>query len=168
MENKYVKYFLVVAVIAVWGGIVYRVVKGLSQDEVAAPVTHAPVLAQAPVAEEAFVLNADYPDPFLPDADTATVEPVVKTPAVAAPASTPPPAGTPSPAAVPRESITDIVQFNGIIANPQKKSRVALLTIRGKEYVVREKERVSDMLIRKIAADKVTLIYKGRSYQVIK
>jgi len=66
--------------------------------------------------------------------------------------------GTPAPA---MESVTSILQLSGIIANPQKRSRVAIITLRGKEYLVREKEKIEGITIKKIERDRIRILYKG-------
>jgi hypothetical protein len=161
VNNKYVKYFLLVAVIGIWAAILFRVIRGLgsgpSREILPAPMASAPLQA----APDSFSLYADYPDPFLPESDSASADSLPKTghgglPAALTSADSPPT----------QETVNGIIQFNGIIANPAKKSKVAIVTIRGKEWMVKENEKIGDIRIRKIGKDQVFILYKGDLFAI--
>ncbi|HXB10120.1 MAG TPA: hypothetical protein VNW04_23515 [Puia sp.] len=166
MNNKYVKYFLIVAVIAVWATIIYRIAGGLSSGTQPIPPSVVASGNELKISSDTFALNADYPDPFLPDADSAATDTVtdrkVAPPLSAGNANA---AGGASHPPTP-ESVAGIIQLGGIIANPQKRSRIAIITLRGKEHLVREKERIEDIYIKSIGRDKIRILYKGEIFTI--
>lgn len=160
MSNKYLRYSLIVAVIAVWATIGYRVVHGLS-DPVLPPTERKPMLRENyNLKEDSFKLYADYPDPFLPDSDA---DPKDTSDRKSDPPSSPLPPSLP---ATENMTIKRIIVYNGMISNPKRKSRVAIVTIQGKEYMVREKETVDEIKILKIANDKLLISYRGEVYTI--
>jgi type II secretory pathway component PulC len=56
----------------------------------------------------------------------------------------------------------------GIIANPEKKLQIVILSINGKEVLLRQKERKEGVLVKKISRDKVSIEYKGRQADIEK
>jgi hypothetical protein len=165
VNNKYVKYFLIVAVVGVWAAIVYRVVHGLG----GAPVPHgAPGVASVKeykLDEDTFQLYADYPDPFLGDADSDSA----KADTMMRKAGVPVVPGPPSPPVQPRgELLADLLQYNGTISNPKRKARVAIITFQGKEYLVREKDKLGDVRVLKIERDRIVVLYKGEVFTIAK
>jgi hypothetical protein len=168
MENKYMKYGLIVGVIFVWGAIVFRVAGGISGTETAAPVTRPRVKASAPVVSESFVLFADYPDPFIPEPDSLDeIEGKKNGFAAAGPAganalvvSAPKPAPPPT--------LQSFLQYVGMVGNPEKKLKIGIINLHGKELLVKEKERHEEVLIKKIDKEKIGVIYKGRYVEVEK
>lgn len=162
MNNKNVKYFLIVAVIAVWATIIYRVTGGLGPGTSSPPPPVPSSRNHLKMASDTFTLYADYPDPFLPEADTASGDTIV------ARKPTPPlSAGNASPASA-EEFPGRIIQLTGIIGNPQKKSRVAIIILRGKEYLVREKEKIENIYIKRIEKDRIRILYKGEPFTIEK
>lgn len=163
MNNKYVKYFLIFTVAGVWAAIIYRIVHGLSGPAVA---RMAPARVPAEVMrpnEDTFHLYADYPDPFLPEEDAGKADSIAKKAAVTP--GTPAGMGTVPPAPpLTAEMVAGIVQYNGIISNPGKKTKVGIITIRGKEYLVRENDRIGDVRVRRIEKNKIWVLYKGEPF----
>ena len=163
MNNKYVKYFLIVAVVGVWAAIIYRVVHGLG----GAPVPHgAPGVARMKeykLDEDTFHLYADYPDPFLGDADSSKADSMMKkinVPVVVGPPS--------PPVQPPGELLAGLLQYNGTISNPKRRARVAIITFQGKEYLVREKDKVGDVRVLKIERDRIVVLFKGEAFTIAK
>ncbi len=163
MENKYVKYFLIIAALAIWITIIYRIVAGLSGP--AEPTTSERLIPKNEIKRntDSFNLYVDYPDPFLGSSDSTVIDTIAKkTPSVALDASTTPVKPLTS------EMIAAMIQYNGMISNPKKMSRVAIVTVRGREYLVREKEKAEDFQIRKIEKDRLSIGYKGESFTIHK
>lgn len=160
MENKYLKYGLIAGAVFVWGAIIVRVFGGLSRPT--PPPWQAPrqqVIAAQP-ASDSFVLFADYPDPFLPDPDSITD--------IAAKSTSPYPSPAGTPALPPPPPLKSMIQYIGLIANPQKKVKIAILNINGKEVLLREKGKKDGLLLIKIERDKVIVDYNGRHGEIEK
>lgn len=166
-NQKAVRYFLIAGVTVVWGLIIYRVADGLSGDDALPAPAMAAVHSSGIAAPAAgYTLIADYPDPFIPGADStktpAGVGPdVAQTVAPASGFTAPPP---PDPDAY-REGM---VQYLGMMANPEKKLKIASLTIKGTDHLVREGETVMGFKVKKIEPGKVMLIYRGKGIEVSK
>jgi len=168
MNNKYVKYFLIIAVVAVWATIIYRVAGGLSSGTQAIPLPIPVSRNELKLNSDTFALNADYPDPFLPDADSAAAD-TISTRKISPALSAANAGAAGSASHVPTsESVAGIIQLGGIIMNPQRRSRIAIITLRGKEHLVREKEKVEDVYIKSISKDKIRILYKGELFTIVK
>jgi hypothetical protein len=163
LDNKYVKYSLIIAALAIWVTIIYKIVAGLSGP--ADPVISERLIPKKEIKRntDSFNLYVDYPDPFLGSAESTVIDTVAKKPpSVALDASTTP--VKPMTA----EMIAGMIQYNGMISNPKKKSKIAIVTIRGREYLVREKEKAEDFQIRKIEKDRLSIGYKGEFFTIHK
>ncbi|HEY4205250.1 MAG TPA: hypothetical protein VGM31_00495 [Puia sp.] len=158
-KSKYLKYVLIVAVVGVWGAILYRIVRGLGSSS---PLTQAAPIhlaSELRPASDTFRLNADYPDPFLPQPDSLEKDTVLR------PSQLPMPVSQPSISNVPlEEPVGNIVQFNGVMGGPRNKRRVAIVTVHGKELMVREGEKIEGINIRRIRKNGIDILYKGKSY----
>jgi hypothetical protein len=162
MENKYVKYGLIIAVISVWALIVFRVIKGFGKSEV--PPTenkHSPVNGYKSL-DDTFSLVLNYPDPFLPTLDSVIEDTVVKAINPVGPNTNtvnvdPPPT---------KEMVTGIVQYTGIISNPQKKSKIAIINIQGKEFLMKENESNEEIRLMKIEKTLIRILYKGKVFEI--
>jgi hypothetical protein len=107
-------------------------------------------------------LISDYPDPFIPhednNKDEAIKQPEKQVPVnenSVAPKVPPKPAFDPS-----------VIQYRGMISNPENKIRVAIVNIGGGEHLVKLNEIVSNCKIRGIEKDRLVVVYKGRSYTI--
>ena len=164
MENKYFKYGLIVVVIAVWGAIIYRVAGGLSgPDKPVAAVYHKPK-AEAAVVREPFVLFADYPDPFLPEADSIELVDGKKTGTAPGPAGYAP--GSAPRVEPPEPTVQSFLTYVGMIGNPAKKLKVAIISLHGKEMLMKEKEKREGIVLRKIDKEWIGVVYKGKYVEV--
>jgi len=165
MNNKYLRYSLMGAVVLIWGIIVFRILNGLGGSEAPAiggrPVQHAEISSSI----DTFTLYADYPDPFIPEKE---IDDTVLSVSNAAGKKDLPVAQTATTPVITEATVAGIIQLKGIFSNPQKRSKVAIVTINGKEAIVHEKERLGGIYIAKIAKDHLQIIYKGRSFTIDK
>jgi hypothetical protein len=53
-----------------------------------------------------------------------------------------------------------------MIANPAKKIKIANISIQGKEYLVKERDRVEGYMIKKITAGILIITYKGKKFTI--
>jgi hypothetical protein len=161
VNNKYAKYFLIIAAVAVWAMIVYRVVSGLGAATVPASVERAPVAAVPVAAADSSQLYADYPDPFLGDNDSTSADSVAAKTALSAPA-----AGAGPVPAVTTESLAGWLQFKGIVSNPRNRRRVAIISIRGKDYLVKVNDQIEGVRIERIEKSGLLVAYQGTSVEL--
>lgn len=159
MNQKTIRYFLIGGVALVWGLIIYRIAVAATGDDginAASPLHTQPASLPVP---DTFSLYANYPDPFIPDTNT-TITTTMGTSAV-----------TPSQSAasqLPAATKVDIsfIQYHGMITNPSKKIKMALLSIHGKETMLREKESGMGVTIKKMSGSKLVLIYLDNTYTI--
>lgn len=165
MENKYMKYGLIAVVIVVWGAIIYRIVGGMSGTDVPVAAARPRLKIETPIARGSFVLFADYPDPFIPEPDSIDLIDVKKntTGAPMTVLATPPMASL-KPA--PPPTLESFLQYSGMIGNPDKKLKIAIINLHGKALLVKEKEKHDEVLIKKIDKDKIGVVYKGKYVEI--
>lgn len=160
MNQKAVRYGLIAGVAVVWGLIIYRVVDGLTGDDDLKPGILAVSKNAVPEEkEERFTLIADYPDPFLAGGDSSATS--VTAPAVAMQTVAPPPVRT-TPPPDPNAYKEGMIQYLGMISNPEKKLKIASVNIKGTELLVREQEQVMGFTIKKIEAGGIVVVYRGK------
>lgn len=142
--------------------IVFRLVHGLRAQTVSALPQDHQLKIDDRVASDFFNLNADYPDPFLAGTDSVIKDTLAKVdhPQIRQPDNVTPPTASPA------QPITSFIQYNGMISNPQGKVSIAIVTIHGKEYILKEGERTEGVIIKKIKKDKVTILYKEKLYSI--
>ena len=176
MTSKYLRYFLMTAVVFIWGVIVYRIVYGLGGAKGAAVRNATTTEPEMAIEVDSFTLNADYPDPFIPEEDTST-KADGKTGAVVAggagvPASGGPSgagaAGMPAVPAITKETVAGIVQYKGYFGDPKKRNAIAIVVIHGKGAVVRERDKLEGITIKKIGREELQVVYKGQVWVVEK
>ena len=160
MNQKTTKYFLIAGVIFVWGIIIYRVVKGLKKDNEFTVVKKRVTPYKYEPVKDSFILFANYSDPFLPlvEADKAENN---KIPSIAQNFSNENYQNNHPVERVPQIDINSI-RYQGMIGNPEKKKKVAFLTIAGKEYTVKENDKIDGIVIRKITIDKISILANGK------
>ncbi len=151
MKNKKNLYFLVPAVLFIWGFIIYRIVDFTSDGEVElAPKTYATPFRETQKNEQ-YQLQAWYPDPFLKQLTTSDVdvndEEIVE---VIAP---------------PKEEVASEppldIQYRGFINESGTDVRIALLVIEGKEVFLKSGEVFQAITLDIIQADSLSIIMEG-------
>jgi hypothetical protein len=160
VANKYLQYFLIIAVIGVWGAVMYRLIHGLSDKNIPIIASNVPIQSDIENPIDTFSLYADYPDPFLPDTDTLSSEDVKKVSEKSDFNS------SNSKSEDNTALIIAAIKYNGIIENTDKKSTVGIITINGKEFLVKEKQKVDDIMIKNIRKDSVHVSYKGKLFYI--
>jgi len=158
MPPKTLKYILIIGVAVIWGIIIFRIITAQNEGAIKREVTAPPKSAQ-PIYDS-FSLNADYPDPFLPD--TTLILPASQSKKNnAAQIQTNAPI---------EQSKPDInfIQYIGMISNPQKKIKVAIVQMHGREYLVREKEEFGEVTFLRIEKGGLSVLIKGKMYKINK
>ena len=157
MNQKVLQYLLVAGLVVIWGTIIYKVINGLRGDEDKIKESFKTARFNYNVSKDSFSLIADYPDPFIPAEDTSDYE---------------------KGAALkisPREADIKInevskpkinIQFFGIISNPQKRKKVAIISISGKEYLVTERQKIDQVVISKISKQRILVLIEGKLEEI--
>lgn len=149
------------AVALVWGLIIYRIFGALGNEDGAGPET---AVASKPLkspVRDTFSLLANYSDPFLP-ADAVLQEIVIDSSTLI---SNPATVNTPATVTEPPVDIS-FIRYGGMIANPEKKLRMAIINIHGNEQLVKENDVVQEVTIKKITAHKLTVTYKKKTFHL--
>lgn len=152
-----------VAAISIWGLIIYRVIRA-THNEGGPSIEAIPASAKRlpEMSVDTFTLYNDYPDPFIPakeEVDTIEEIKPAETKVINSPSDL---------ASENNENIANMVKFRGIVVNPQKKIKVAIVSINNKEFVVRERENVKGIYIRKINIEKLEINYKNKDFAIQK
>ncbi len=160
MKNKKNLYFLIPAVVIIWGLIIYRVID-FSEEEASNNIR--PTRSALPSAEKkaAYDLKPAYPDPFLKnlaDRSNSTVSMLTEEE---------PPAVRNVVAPIPQRPTVEIT-YKGFVTPTGENIRVALLTIAGKEVFLKAGESSAEILVRQIFADSVVLEIGGKPLTVKK
>jgi hypothetical protein len=157
MPPKILKYLLIAGVIAIWGTVIYKVIAGQGEplQKFTKPIPAMEISVNRP--KETFFLFANYPDPFLADEediDTILNEPVPAPPLAPAPVTVAPD--------------LSFIQYHGVITNTDKKSKVALISLHGIEWMIKEKETKEGILVRKIHTDSLDILFNNKKYSIHK
>jgi hypothetical protein len=160
VSQKTLRYFLFVGLAAVWGTIIYKVIKGLNQnDDIPAVQTSKGPKIDYYKPIDSFTLIANYPDPFLPQGDSTIAKNISENIVDDTPARK---------EALQMKPAIDVskIQYYGMITNPEKKKKVAIISIAGKEYLAKEKEKIEQLLINKITKEKITVFINGKLAEI--
>lgn len=151
MKNKKNLYFLVPAVLFIWGFIIYRIVDFTSDGESDfAPKTYATPLRENQENEQ-YELKAWYPDPFLKQLTQEEADEVEEEAAEVV---------SESQGEVVAEPVLDI-QYRGFINESGTDARIALLVIEGKEVFLKSGEVNQEIVVDLIKADSLSVIIEG-------
>jgi hypothetical protein len=158
-SQKFLRYSLITAVAIVWGVILYKVFTALNKEEENQSLALPAKAITYAVQKDTFSLLANYSDPFLPfSADTADLlldslsTTTVSTTSVS----------------MAKEPDVDVsfIQYLGMISNVEKKNKAAIVSIRGKEVIIREKEAVEGITFKSITTGKISIVYKGKNFNI--
>lgn len=157
MKNKTTTYFLISVVLGVWGVIFYRIFNSISDGEDTSQSKAPKVVMKMEdyKTEASFGLLLNYRDPFLGKQrnynEGASLQPIRK--------ATPPP---PKPEVV--EPVIDwgFIAYVGQIKNPATNIKVALVNLRGREYMTSEGDIIEDIEVLKYFKDSIQISYLGK------
>jgi len=158
MKNKTLTYGLGVAVLVVWGLILYRVFAYVKTDDSGdgTPVafTKEPYNDYA-VKKDTSILTLKYRDPFglvrAPDTDKVIFKHRV-----------------PLNAATPKQAFNwDFIKYTGYIRNPETKKLIAILQINGKSAMMAEGEVSDNVKLLKNAQDSVKVRFNGKEKYIV-
>lgn len=154
MKNKIITYILLIAVFLIWGYVFYKAIEPVSALEQVDPqVTneHKMPALKEELMPDTFSLYANYRDPFLansfvePKVDSVKinrVEAIVKMP-------------------VPQIDWS-FIRYSGRIQNAKSKQSVALVSIRGKDYMMAEGKSINGVKLIENLKDSIKISYEGK------
>lgn len=156
-KNKKLTWFLICAVVLVWGVIVYRLFFNNVEDEYvlrssSTIAKHEPYDQYLPKADT-FRLALNYKDPFLGGVTPEVIE-LKPTELSAKPVNFVPP---------PVKPFIDwnAIKYSGYIINPVTKKIVSIITVNGKEQMLSEGEVFEGAQLIKNKKDSVLVSWKG-------
>jgi hypothetical protein len=160
MKNKLVTYFLIAAVVCLWGIIIYRIVDATgSNDDL--QVSNNLVLPGKKVADaytetkDTTHLLLNYRNPFDHEEKKAEAEiPLAKL-------INPTPVAHIAPIKTPTN--WNFIIYNGYIRNAQSKKLLAIVNIRGTEYMMAEGETDAQVKLIKNLKDSIKVTFDGQS-----
>jgi hypothetical protein len=153
MENKYIKYLLIIGVVLIWGIIVVRIINGAEQQNKQIVVIPAVQTINYEKRKDSFSLLANYPDPFIPETDSLNEDSLYKTNFTKNSAT--------RIDSIFRKPDYSFIKYVGIIANKEKKLKIAIINFRGNDMLMKEKDKIEDFRLKKIDNEKLTFIHKG-------
>lgn len=159
MKSKKAVYFLAAIVLAVWGLILYKVFLAMQDKDSRKITISTKVQAKLSVPyqySDTFTLLLKYPDPFTGQVQTppdTTVKNKEKTVSIAAMAKVPNP--------------LDSLKYLGFVAGGSSNRRVAVLSYKGVESLLKEGEMLHSMKILNIENNAVR-VSNGRTIKVLK
>jgi hypothetical protein len=171
VNNKNIKYLLLAAAVCVWGLVIYNIIKGLAKDDIPKAITNNPMpKVDYSIKNDSFIIN--YPDPFIPEIDTlqqkmdslnkqlkATV-PVTITP--------PPPPFQNITSIPPSKPDVSFIQYLGRVTNTEVKNKKAgFINLRGKDVMIKEGQKIEDIIIKKIEKNKLTIFYQKQQLSIL-
>lgn len=171
MKNKGVTYLLLAVVCAIWGIIIFRIIKGMSGDEEINTVNNTQTFTSNDKAEETYDIIASYRDPFLggirqsysqnesSSSSTPQIKPTKPKTVIAKPIT---PALPPIPPVVIDWSF---IHFKGLISNKGGKA-VGIVSINGNEHIIKANDQIGEVKITALNKDSVSVVYKGLKHGV--
>jgi hypothetical protein len=160
MKNKKTMYFLIPAVILVWGMIIYKIYQASDTGpRINKPIAEK-IIEENEGIEEVYMLALNYRDPFFGKAPSMpTVKERIKA------------ENNVATDAITRDIITELssrLQFHGIIDNPRQSSRIGLITYQGRRTIVRQNEYIDDIKIVDISSGFIQVVYENNKYNINK
>lgn len=152
MKNKSLTYLLLAATVVLWSWIVYTVFDYTTESAEPTIQKHYTAKPVATVDKTIYALQLNYQDPFLKKEAAAYTSH-----ATSGNASFQIKKTSPSVAVVKADPIpTKTIKYLGRIANKKSKSKpVAILSIEGMEYMMKEGETKQEVLLLKVLPDSV-------------
>lgn len=161
MKNKGLTYILVLAVLAVWGMIIYRIYVTVNADD-DHPLQNAITLKKEvfndyAIPKDTTKLLLNYRDPFAvqkpEEKEVFSDKPA--TPKIAIHPQVKPPVNW------------NLIKYSGYIHNPGSKKLIAMMTINGKELMMIEGETADQVKLIRNLKDSVKVSYQGATKFIV-
>jgi hypothetical protein len=160
MKKKKLTYFLLAVTVVIWGLIFIRIFDSVDTEaeEMPAAVNTKNTPMSTSAVPDTFSLLANYRDPFLGNSshhgiqpDKPTVKPKDVLKVVAPP--------------LPPKALVDwsVITYLGLINNPKTNKSIALINLKGREYMVAEGESIEEIKIIKNLKDSLLVTYQAEN-----
>lgn len=164
MKNKRLVFVLLPAALLVWGLIVFRVWSAVESDSAVAKIPLLPVrhVASAPKVVALPKLSLQYRDPFQSDGRTLVLEAPAVTPTLRSTTEKsftlplPKPASS-STSANHASVVWPKIEYTGLIENQRQNKRVAMISLDGVGYLIKEGGMQGNIKVKRITTDSVQL-----------
>jgi hypothetical protein len=156
MKNKKLTYFLLVAVIGIWGVILYRIFSAAGGDD-PIPVVSAKIIKESyddyTIPKDTTHLLLNYRDPFglVREKDTTVISLAKKAHKYESTASLKPAIDW------------NFIKYTGYVRNTGSKTLVAILSINGKSVMMAEGETAEKVTLMKNMRDSVKISFNGKT-----
>jgi hypothetical protein len=159
MQQKNLKYLLLLGVAAIWGIILYRVLNGMNDN-----ANNSPASIQKPFFSakdtstyEPYELLVDYNDPF--DAEESDISLETSTDSLIKATNR-----------FLQNTITkpdlSFIQYKGIIENSTTHKKAAIISINGKDEFVKVNSKLNAIKINVIQKNKIQVTYEGEKFWI--
>lgn len=157
MKNKTTTYGLLVAVLFIWGYVFYKAIDSVAASDntvnIVKPVKDRIAAPDISLMPDTFTLMADYRDPFLDKPYTETPIDTSRKNIIS----------TPKPVKIEPYIDWSIIRYSGVIQNANSKQAIALVNIKGKDYMMTEGAVNDGVKLIKNQKDSIKVLFQGKS-----
>lgn len=147
MKNKKSVYVLLPLVLFIWGAVMYQFFSfSTTEEEVAVPTNEISLKPIQPIKRDSFAINTNYRDPFLGKVYTAKKDSVPKKKKAVK---------------VVEPLVWPNIQYRGIVSDTKEKSKIFMLVINKKTYLMRKGQTENDVYLKDGDRESVYVKYKG-------
>ena len=160
MKNKKLNYFLGVAVVLIWGSIIFKIFKAVSGDDL--PISNMATAEKRDTVnyelagQDTAKLNLNYRDPFSEKKAEPVEIPVselVHKPVIAKPVKT---------------AINwDVIRYSGFVRNQGSKKLIAMISINGRQLMMSEGETLEKVKLLKNLKDSIKVSFEGATKFIV-
>ncbi len=160
MKNKKTLYYILPLIILVWGFVFFQLFGYFFSSPTYATETVQELVNMDEIKQDTFSIVANYRDPFLGKK--------VKFKQRSTSLSTAKKSSKKTIKAIKVEKPWPAVAYNGMIKNNNSDRRVGIVNVNGKEYLVKEKDVVSEVTILAISKNKVDVRFQKEKKTITK
>lgn len=164
-NNKTVQIFLGIALLGIWGTIIYRIVDAMNGDELVLTNPYTlPIDTTSTKAEQAFKLRLDYGDPFKATVTAQSFnasEMSNNENAVSSSITAPPPVAIPP---KPKKKVNfPTITYHGMVKNNSTGVKIAILKILNQSRRIKNGDDFNGVRVLQTERDSVRIYFKGET-----
>ena len=163
MQQKNLKYLLLIGVTFIWGAVIYRVLSGMGDNNTIPAVPQKLVFRTNDSSNyQPYDLLANYEDPFGADEDKSNLESATDSLIKATESFLQNTSGN----IEAHKPDISFIRYRGIITNPASHKTAAIISINGKDEFVQPNSKLADIRINTIKKDKILITYLNEKYWI--
>lgn len=162
MKKKKTLYMMLPLVVLVWGFVFYQLFGSVFSSPNYAKEEFKPIVNVEEIKKDSFLIVADYRDPFLGG------EIRIRTQSSVAVNRTRKSTGVSQSKTPKTDKAWPVIIYKGMIKNNNSERRVGILSVAGREYLIKEKDVVSEITILSISKNKVSVRFQKENKTIIK